>query len=175
MLLTPFPGTIDFEKWAADSANHETVVDGVPITRHWLIPQHKRPKVYSPHPTMSPEEIRVRTQGAWDRFYSWRQVWARSSVVKSIKSRLAFVLISKLYRQMYANTGIATDSARVARSTRWANLLGRGCRRLFLAPPMPELAMPSEPAGGAINMPSIPLITIQRSQSSQSHHTARPN
>ncbi len=124
---------------------------------------------------MSPEEIRVRTQGAWDRFYSWRQVWARSSVVKTIKSRVAFVLISKLYRQMYANTGIATDSARVARSTRWANLLGRGCRRLFLAPPMPELAMPSDPAGGAINLPSIPLITIQRSQSSQSHHTARPH
>jgi hypothetical protein len=173
VLLTPFPGTIDFEKWAADSANQETVVDGIPITRHWLIPQHKRPKVYSPHPTMSPEEIRVRTQGAWDRFYSWRQVWARSSVVKTIKARVAFVLISKLYRQMYANTGIATDSARVARSTRWANLLGRGCRRLFLAPPMPELLMPSDPADGAINLPSIPLITIQRPQSSQSHHTAR--
>jgi radical SAM superfamily enzyme YgiQ (UPF0313 family) len=175
VLLTPFPGTIDFEKWAADSANHDTVVDGIPITRHWLIPQHKRPKVYSPHPTMSPEEIRVRTQGAWDRFYSWRQVWARSSVVKTIKSRVAFVLISKLYRQMYANTGIATDSARVARSTRWANLLGRGCRRLFLAPPMPDLPMPSDPADGAINLPSIPLITIQRPQSSQSHHTARPH
>src|SRR6185295_8006429 len=60
VLLTPFPGTIDFDKWAADTANLETTVDGVPITRHWLIPQHKRPKVYSPHPTMSSEEIRVR-------------------------------------------------------------------------------------------------------------------
>jgi hypothetical protein len=30
-----------------------------------------------------------------------------------MNARLAFVLISKIYRQMYANTGIATDSARV--------------------------------------------------------------
>ena len=59
-----------------------------------------------------------------------------------MKGRLAFVLISKLYRQMYANTGIATDSARVARSARWARWMGHVARRLFIAPPMPELAMP---------------------------------
>ncbi len=44
-------------------------VAGVPLTRHWLIPQANRPKVYSPHPTMTPDEIRERTQGVWDRFY----------------------------------------------------------------------------------------------------------
>ena len=38
--------------------------------------------------------------------------------MKSLKARLAFVLISKLYRQMYANTGIATDSARHARANK---------------------------------------------------------
>jgi hypothetical protein len=42
---------------------------------------------------------------------------------------------------MYANTGIATDSARVARSTKYARLIGAACRRLFLAPPMPELSL----------------------------------
>ena len=94
------------------------------------------------HPTLSFEEIRVGTQGAWDRFYSWPNVWARSRVVKSLKARLAFVLISKLYRQMYANTGIATDSARVARSARWARWMGRATRRLFIAPPMPGLQVP---------------------------------
>ena len=36
-----------------------------------------------------------------------------------MKARLAFVLISKLYRQMYANTGIATDSARHVAPGRW--------------------------------------------------------
>jgi radical SAM superfamily enzyme YgiQ (UPF0313 family) len=161
VLLTPFPGTIDFEKWAAESENHQTLVDGVPVTRHWLIPQHKRPKVYSPHPTMSSEEIRVRTQAAWDRFYSWRQVWNRSNVVTSVKARVAFVLISKLYRQMYANTGIATDSARVARSTKWANLLGRGCRMLFLAAPMPELRMPGHLEAEPVAAGIIPLTTLK--------------
>ena len=146
VLLTPFPGTVDFEKWEKEEAQNGSHIDGVPITRHWLIPQERRPKLYTPHPTMSLEEIRVGTQGAWDRFYSWRNVWARSRVVKSLRARVAFVLISKLYRQMYANTGIATDSARVARSARWARLMGRACRRLFLAPPMPELAVPTTEA-----------------------------
>jgi radical SAM superfamily enzyme YgiQ (UPF0313 family) len=146
VLLTPFPGTIDFEKWAAEERNSRARVDGVPLTRHWLIPEDRRPKLYSAHPTMSLEEIRLGTQGAWDQFYSWRRVWARSSVVRSVRSRVAFVLVSRLYRQMYANTGIATDSARVARSNRWARWLGLAVRRLFQAPPMPDLEMPGSKA-----------------------------
>jgi hypothetical protein len=58
------------------------------------------------------------------------------------------VLISKLYRQMYANTGIATDSARSAKSVRRARLLAKAARRLFLAPPMPDLAYPTTPESG---------------------------
>jgi hypothetical protein len=54
------------------------------------------------------------------------------------------VLISKLYRQMYANTGIATDSARVNRANRWARLIARPCRLLFTAKPLPGL--PSVPS-----------------------------
>jgi hypothetical protein len=64
-------------------------------------------------------------------------------VTPTLKARLAFILISKLYRQMYANTGIATDSARVQRSVRWAGVIGRMVRRLFLAPPMPDLRLPT--------------------------------
>jgi radical SAM superfamily enzyme YgiQ (UPF0313 family) len=143
VLLTPFPGTIDFEKWAAEPEHQTNTVDGVPVTKHWLIPQHKRPKLYSVHPTMEFEEIRVRTQQAWDSFYSWPRIWERAKVCESFRARIAFVLISKLYRQMYANTGIATDSARVARSARYARWIGTATRGLFLASPMPELAMPS--------------------------------
>ena len=97
-----------------------TQIAGIPITRHWLIPQAQRPKVYTPHPVMSADEIRSRTQAVWDQFYSLRRIWTRSRCVPTLRSRLAFVLISKLYRQMYANTGIATDSARVNRANRWA-------------------------------------------------------
>jgi radical SAM superfamily enzyme YgiQ (UPF0313 family) len=144
VMLTPFPGTLDFRKWEEEMADRtDTNVAGVPITRHWLIPADRRPKIYTPHPTMNADEIRRRTQATWDRFYSLPQVWERAHVVRSWRSRLAFVLISKLYRQMYANTGIATDSARHARSARWARMLARPCRRLFVTHPMPDLQVPS--------------------------------
>ena len=145
VMLTPFPGTVDFAKWELGEANKKDAeaVDGIPITRHWLIPQARRPKVYTPHPTLSAEEIRQRTQGVWDQFYSLPHVWRRSRAVKSLKNRIGFVLCSKLYRQMYANTGIATDSARHAKSERMARLLAKPCRRLFIAKPMPELQIPA--------------------------------
>jgi hypothetical protein len=142
VLLTPFPGTLDFEKWAASPEQQGVEVDGIPVTQHWLIPNDRRPKLFTSHPTMSVEEIRMRAQRAWDQFYSWRAVWERSRVVTSLKSRVAFMLISKLYRQMYANTGIATDSARVARSARWARWIAGACRGLFAGAPMPDLPMP---------------------------------
>src|SRR6478672_11397206 len=141
VMLTPFPGTIDFAKWERETVGTPEV-DGVPITRYWLIPSSRRPKVYAPHPLMSATEIRTRTQAVWDRFYSLPAIWDRAACVSSLRARLAFVLISKLYRQMYANTGIATDSARHARSARRARLLARAARRLFVAKPMPELELP---------------------------------
>ena len=145
VMLTPFPGTVDFAKWELGETKKKDAeaVDGIPITRHWLIPQARRPKVYTPHPTLSPEDIRERTQWVWDEFYSLPHVWRRSRAVKSLKNRLGFVLCSKLYRQMYANTGIATDSARHARSERMARLLAKPCRRLFIGKPMPELEVPA--------------------------------
>jgi hypothetical protein len=139
-MLTPYPGTVDFEAWEKRVGPEAAEVAGIPITRHWLIPQAHRPKVYAPHPVMTPDEIRARTQAVWDRFYSLPRIWARSRCTRSLRSRVAFVLISKLYRQMYANTGIATDSARVSRANRWARLIARPCRRLFVARPMPSLA-----------------------------------
>jgi tRNA A37 methylthiotransferase MiaB len=140
VMLTPYPGTVDFEAWEKRLGPDAAHVGGVPITRHWLIPQDQRPKVYTPHPVMSADEIRSRTQAVWDEFYSVRRIWARSRCTPTLRARLAFVLISKLYRQMYANTGIATDSARVSRANRWARLIAKPCRRLFVARPLPALA-----------------------------------
>jgi len=96
--------------------------------------------VYIEHATMSADDIRRGTQAVWDQFYSLSSTWRRSrGTVTSMKARLAFVLISKIYRQMYANTGIATDSARVNRSAQWARWMARPCRKLFAGRPMPEL------------------------------------
>jgi radical SAM superfamily enzyme YgiQ (UPF0313 family) len=149
VMLQPFPGTVDFAKWEKEMPA-DAMVDGIPLTRYWLIPSAKRPKVYNSHPLMSAEEIRRRTQGVWDEFYGLRLVWQRSACIKSWRGRLAFMLVSKLYRQMYANTGIATDSARHTKSAKRARLLASLARRLFLAKPMPEL---QEPAGLGSRVP----------------------
>lgn len=139
VMLQPLPGTVDFGRWEKEESD-PLRINGIPVTRYWLIPQALRPRLYMAHPQMSAEEIRQLTQRAWDRFYSLGAIWKRAQCVKSLKSRLAFLFISKLYRQMYANTGIATDSARVSKSARWARWLAKPCRLLFVAKPMPELA-----------------------------------
>jgi radical SAM superfamily enzyme YgiQ (UPF0313 family) len=142
VMLTPFPGTIDFDKWEKSFVNGPPMVEGTPLTRHWLIPAERRPKFYMEHPTMSHEEVRVRTQQVWDRFYSLPVIWKRSRCVPKLKGRLAFVLISKLYRQMYANTGIASDSARQSRAQQWARLISKPTAKLFAGKPMPDLQVP---------------------------------
>jgi len=142
VMLTPYPGTVDFARWEKTMEGNTTRIGGVPLTRVWLIPRAVRPQLYWGHPVMSPSEIRTRTQAVWDNFYSVRLIWKRAQFIPSMKGRLAFVLISKLYRRMYADTGIATDSARLAWSARWARLLARSCRRLFAGELMPRLQVP---------------------------------
>ncbi len=167
VMLTPFPGTVDFLRWEKLMEADATRIAGFPLTRYWLIPQALRPKVYMSHPVMSDDEIRRRTQGVWDRFYSLRSIWKRSRCVKSLRSRLAFALISKLYRQMYANTGIATDSARGNRAVRWAQWLAKPCLRLFQGPAMPELQVPvgaSQPAWPLDKKDSTPASLHQASE-----------
>jgi radical SAM superfamily enzyme YgiQ (UPF0313 family) len=142
VMMTPFPGTIDFDRWEKSAAANSERIDGIPITRYWLIPGHRRPKLYMPHATMSADEIRTRTQAVWNSYYRLSEIWRRAGCVKSLKARLAFVLISKLYRQMYANTGITTDSARRKSASRWARWMGAVCLRLFRGRPMPGLQIP---------------------------------
>jgi radical SAM superfamily enzyme YgiQ (UPF0313 family) len=142
VMLTPFCGTVDFEKWEKSFNGNPPMVEGIPITRYWLIPPDKRPKMFMPHPTMGSDEMRQRTQGVWDEFYSIRNVWQRSSCTPHLKARLAFIFLSKLYRQMYASTGISADSARRARANKWARIISKACRGLFKAEVMPDLQIP---------------------------------
>ncbi|MDR3719863.1 MAG: radical SAM protein [Bryobacteraceae bacterium] len=142
--MTPYPGTVDFGRWEKEleASGGAPKIDGVPITRYWRLPWHRRPRLWAEHSTMSQEEIRVRTQGVWDRFYSFQEIWKRADCVKSLKAKMAFTLISKLYRAMYANTGIATDSARRKSASKSARFFAKAARGLFAGKPMPELAEP---------------------------------
>ncbi len=141
--MTPFPGTVDFARWEKEQAKHPTLVGDVPITRYWLIPSEIRPKMFTPHPSMSSDEILQRTQAVWDKFYSWSPIWRRSACTPNLRSRIAFMFLSKLYRQMYAGTGISTDSARRKKAKRWARWTARQTRKLFKADPMPQLQSPA--------------------------------
>src|SRR4030095_1575299 len=143
VMLRPFPGTIDFDKWEKSFEGAPPMFDGTPLTRHWLIPAEKRPKYYMPHPSMTHEEGRQRTQMVWDRFYSLPVIWKRSRCVRKIKGRLAFVLVSKLYRQMYANTGISSDSARASNAQRWARVIAKPTAKLCAGRLMPDLQVPT--------------------------------
>jgi radical SAM superfamily enzyme YgiQ (UPF0313 family) len=143
VMMTPFPGTIDFARWEKEQAKDPMLVGDVPTTRYWLIPTEIRPKMFTPHPSMSSDEIRERTQKVWDRFYNWSAIWQRSACTPNLRARVAFMFLSKLYRQMYAGTGISTDSARRKKSKTWARWTARQCRKLFQAKPMPELLSPT--------------------------------
>lgn len=145
VMLTPFPGTVDFDRWEKSKGDNPEKVKGIPLTRYWLIPHQDRPKMFMPHPSMSSEELRARTQKVWDNFYSLPAIWNRSRCTPTLRARLTFVFVSKLYRQMYANTGISTDSARRTRAAFWARALAIPCLRLFQGKPMPELVAPSSP------------------------------
>jgi radical SAM superfamily enzyme YgiQ (UPF0313 family) len=149
VMMTPFPGTVDFARWEKEQDKAPEMVDDIPITRYWLIPTAVRPKMFMPHPSMSSSEISQRTQKVWDRFYDWPSIWQRSACTPTLRARVAFMFLSKLYRQMYAGTGISTDSARRKKSKTWARWTAKQCRKLFQAKPMPELRSPASEAASA--------------------------
>jgi radical SAM superfamily enzyme YgiQ (UPF0313 family) len=140
--LSVFPGTVDFKRWEKSLSNQKPI-SGFPASHYWLVPKSQRKELALPHPTMTSQEIRSRTQETWDRFYSVKEIYKRSHFIKSFKSRLAFLLISKLYRQMYANTGISTDSARINQARNWARWIAKPCQKLFKAEQLPNLEVPS--------------------------------
>jgi hypothetical protein len=114
---------------------------------------------------MSSDEMRARTQGVWDAFYSLKAIWKRASVTPNLRARLAFVFVSKLYRQMYANTGIATDSARRKKANSWARLIAIPCQKLFHATPMPDLRVPGLGLATANGVPGLPpAVTVAKAK-----------
>jgi len=152
--LTPFPGTLDFERWEREQRDNMISVDGIPVSRHWLIPQAKRPKLLTPHPAMSGEEIRQGTQNVWNNFYSLRASWRRSGMLKSFRNRVVFVIASKVMLQAFGNTGLSTDSARASRATKLGGIGFSLLQKIFAATPMPDLKVPnnSEP----FDVPPLP-------------------
>ena len=47
-------------------------------------------RLYAPHPVMTPDEIRARTQAVWDRFYSLLRIWKRSRCTDAARAPRRF-------------------------------------------------------------------------------------
>jgi hypothetical protein len=47
VMLTPFPGTVDFYRWEKAQEATGANVNGIPLTRYWLIPAGLRPKMFT--------------------------------------------------------------------------------------------------------------------------------
>ncbi len=78
VLLTPFPGTLDFEKWAAEPRTRRD--DGRRRADHAALADSRSTAAEAVHRSIRRCRSRrsaSRTQGAWDEFYSWRRVWKR--------------------------------------------------------------------------------------------------
>jgi hypothetical protein len=119
--MTPYPGTVDFQRWEKDQGEAMPKVDGVPLNRYWLIPNARRPKLYFSHPALTAGEIASGTQSVWDDFYSNAAIWKRANCVKSLKARVAFFLI----RSSIARCTPTRASRQTARAAR-ARTVGRG-------------------------------------------------
>ena len=166
VMMTPFPGTVDFGRWEKEQSLAPQMVGDTPITRYWLIPTAIRPKMFTPHPSMSSSEISERTQKVWDRFYDWPAIWKRSACTPTLRARVAFMFLSNLYRLMFAGTGISTDSARLKKSKTWARWTAKQCRRLFEAKPMPMLQSPAWELAFSANNARRPAFLESRHDSS---------
>ena len=59
VMMTPFPGRWILCAGKKSRRGIPTLVGDVPITRYWLIPIEVRPKMFTPHPSMSSDEIRA--------------------------------------------------------------------------------------------------------------------
>ncbi len=146
VMLTPFPGTLDFAAWEETMKSDSTRIDGIPLTRHWLIPQGARPKVYiaasghvarrDPRPDtgrLGPVLQPVADLGA----LALRQVAAEPAGVRADLEALSADV--RQYRHRHRQRAREPIGAVGA-------LIAKPCRRLFIAAPMPNLQVPAPPS-----------------------------
>ncbi len=143
VMMTPFPGTVDFGRWEKEQSRASDA--GGRCADYALLADSRRDSpedVYAaPHHEFG-RDSRAHTEGLGPASTTGADLEAFGVHPESERRGIAFMFLSKLYRQMYAGTGISTDSARRKKSKRWARWTARQCKRLFQAKPMPELESP---------------------------------
>ena len=162
VMLQPLPGTVDFGRWEKDPSSAVSV-EGVPLSRYWLIPSNDRPKIYMPHPThdvgsdprghavdvgrvlqpaarLAALVVRQVAEGA-----RWRSCCCRSSIGRCTRTPGS------------RPTAPASPDRPSA-----PGAIAKLARRLFVAKPMPDLKMPVG-SGTPVRM-TLPLAVAEVGQ-----------
>ncbi len=106
-------------------------VDGVPMTRYWLIPGHRRPKLYTPHPTMSPEEIRGAHAGRLGSVLQPAEHLGAGRLREVVRSRAWRSCSSRSSTGRCTPTPASRPTARAASGQPVGAMDRHPCRRLF--------------------------------------------
>ena len=116
-LYNPYPGTRDYYEMIKDHRHR-----GVPlyvrkhrvevtVDRFWLT-DHGPADVIK-HPTLTKEDLLRENRLSWDRFYSWREILARTrfGIPRRwpLMGRVTYVLLSIVFRRVYAGNGLVAD------------------------------------------------------------------
>jgi radical SAM superfamily enzyme YgiQ (UPF0313 family) len=78
VMLTPYPGTVDFNRWEKQRDAAPVQACGISMTRRWLIPQAQA--LLAPSHNVGRGNSR-RTQSVWEKFYSLKSIWRRSRFI----------------------------------------------------------------------------------------------
>ena len=149
VMLTPFPGTLDFAALEKSLGADAPRIGGVPISRHWLIPQGKRPKVYMDHPVMNPTRSAIAP-----RPYGIGSIRCQAS--GRVRASGLFAEGAPGLRPHLEDLSPDVREHRDCHRQRPCQSFGAlgapdndPCRRLFAGRPMPELQI-ARPAGRVI-------------------------
>ena len=133
VLLQPFPGTVDFERWERSQTNPPTI-DDVPLTRHWLLPTARRPRCTCPTRHLAPEQIRNYTQAVWDQLLQPARHLEARPVRQDTEGKTGVRAHFEALPPDVRKHGHCDRQRTTHRAKRMARLIAWPCRRFFVAP-----------------------------------------
>jgi radical SAM superfamily enzyme YgiQ (UPF0313 family) len=125
---TPFPGTVDWSNLLKDKLAIKLAPG---MEQYWLL--EKKAGRLCHHPHLQTEEIEEAIKLLWNGFYSTPQILKRAKKMglRKLAHVLPYFLVSKIYKKIYYEHGLAADSVRTTEGTWITKLLGEGALRLF--------------------------------------------
>jgi radical SAM superfamily enzyme YgiQ (UPF0313 family) len=129
---TPFPGTVD---WSNMLKGKLPIKMEQGMEQYWLT--DKKPATLCQHPHLTQEEIKDALRSLWNGFYSTPQILKRARVMGFRKPQhiFGYFVASKMYKKVYYEHGIASDSARTIQGNWVTKMLGECALKVMKKPP----------------------------------------